>query len=52
MFTVKTPACQCLLQHFSQNLNYGNSQDAPLLMNELRNVAFIFNGILFSHKEE
>jgi hypothetical protein len=26
----------CLLQHCSQGANYGNSQDAPLLMNELR----------------
>jgi hypothetical protein len=28
-------------------------EDAPLLMNELRNnVVFIHNGILLSHKEE
>jgi hypothetical protein len=26
--------------------------DAPLLMNGLRNVVFIYNDILFSHKEE
>jgi hypothetical protein len=26
--------------------------DTPLLMNALKNVVFIYNGILFSHKEE
>jgi hypothetical protein len=26
--------------------------DAPLLLNGLRNVVFIYNDILFSHKEE
>jgi hypothetical protein len=30
---------------------YGNSQNASLLMNGLRN-SIIHNGILFSHKEE
>jgi hypothetical protein len=28
--TTKVPAHPCLLQHNSQQLNYGNSQDAPL----------------------
>jgi hypothetical protein len=32
----KDSAHQCLLQHYSQSLSYGNSQDAPLLMNGLR----------------
>jgi hypothetical protein len=47
----KAPAHPCLLQHYSQKPSYGNSQDAPLLMNGLKNVVFIHNGILFSHKE-
>jgi hypothetical protein len=48
----KAPAHPCLLQHYSQQPSYGNSQDAPLLMNRLENVVFIHNGILLSHKEE
>jgi hypothetical protein len=32
----KAPACPCLLQHYSQQLSYRNSQDAPLLMNGSR----------------
>jgi hypothetical protein len=32
----KAPAHPCLLKHYSQQLSYGNSQDAPLLMNGLR----------------
>jgi hypothetical protein len=34
--TKKPPAHPCLLQHYSQQLSYGNSQDAPLLTNGLR----------------
>jgi hypothetical protein len=34
--TIKAPAHTCLLQHYSQQLSYGNSQDAALLMNGLR----------------
>jgi hypothetical protein len=34
--TTKALAHPCLLQQYSQELSYGNSQDAPLLMNELR----------------
>jgi hypothetical protein len=34
--TTKTPAHPCLWQHYSQELGYGNSQDAPLPMNGLR----------------
>jgi hypothetical protein len=30
------PAHPCLLQHYSHDPSYGNSQDAPLLMNGLR----------------
>jgi hypothetical protein len=30
----------------------GHSQGVPQLMNGLENVVFIYNGILFSHKEE
>jgi hypothetical protein len=32
--------------------SYGNSQDAPQLTNESRNVVFIQNRIVLSHKEE
>jgi hypothetical protein len=32
----EAPAHPCLLQHYLQYPNYGNSQDAPLLMNGLR----------------
>jgi hypothetical protein len=32
----KAPAHPCLLQQYSQQSSYGNSQDAPLLMNRLR----------------
>jgi hypothetical protein len=31
--------------------SYGNSQDAPLLMNGSRKCGFIHNGILLSYKE-
>jgi hypothetical protein len=48
----KAPAHPCLLQRYSQWPSYGNSQDAPLLMNGLKNVVFIHNGVLLSHKEE
>jgi hypothetical protein len=48
----EAPARPCLLQHYSQQRSYGNSQDAPLPMNRLENVVFIHNGILLSHKEE
>jgi hypothetical protein len=41
----------CFLQQYSQYLRYGNSQGAPLLIYVLDNVAFIYNGILFSRKE-
>jgi hypothetical protein len=34
--TTKTPAHPRLLQHYSQYLSYGNSKDAPILMNGLR----------------
>jgi hypothetical protein len=34
--TTKAPAHPCLLQHYLQKLSYGNSQDAPQLMNGLR----------------
>jgi hypothetical protein len=34
--TRKAPEHQCLLQHYSKQLSYGNSHDAPLLMNGLR----------------
>jgi hypothetical protein len=41
------------LQHYSQYLSYGNSQDAPLLRNGLRKCDIhICNGVLFSLKEE
>jgi hypothetical protein len=40
------------LQHYSQQPNYENSQDAPLLTNGLRKCGFIHNGILLSHEEE
>jgi hypothetical protein len=33
--TPETLAHPCLLQHYSQSPSYGNSQDAPLLMNGL-----------------
>jgi hypothetical protein len=32
----KAPAHPCLLQQYSQQSSYGNSQDAPLLTNRLR----------------
>jgi hypothetical protein len=50
--TTKAPAHPCLLQYCSQKPSYGNSEDAPLLLNGLKNVVFIYNGISFSHKEE
>jgi hypothetical protein len=50
--TPEVLAHPCLLQHYSQQPSYGNSQDAPLLTNGLRNVAFIHNGILHSHEEQ
>jgi hypothetical protein len=34
--TVKAPAHPCLLQHYSQYLNYEHSKDALLLMNGSR----------------
>jgi hypothetical protein len=34
--TIKASAHPYLLQHYSQQLNYGNSQDASLLINGLR----------------
>jgi hypothetical protein len=34
--TIKPSAHPCLLQHYSQWLNYGNNQNAPLLTNGLR----------------
>jgi hypothetical protein len=34
--TIKAPAHPCLLQHYSQQLSCGNSQDAPLLKNGSR----------------
>jgi hypothetical protein len=50
--TSKAPKHPHLLQHYSQQPTYGNSQDALRLTNGLRNVVFIHDGILFSHKEE
>jgi hypothetical protein len=50
--TTKDPAHPCLLKHYLEKLSYGNSQDAPLQMNRLKNVLFIYNGILFRHKEK
>jgi hypothetical protein len=46
-FTIKASAHPCLLQQ-----SYGNSQDAPLLMNGSRKCDIYISGILFSHKEE
>jgi hypothetical protein len=34
--TTKAPAHPYLLQHYTQQLSYKNTQDAPLLMNMLR----------------
>jgi hypothetical protein len=48
----KAPVHPCLWQHYSQQLSYGNRQDAPQPTNGSKNVVFINNGILFSHKEE
>jgi hypothetical protein len=48
----KAPAHPCLLQHYLQLPSYGNSQDAPLLMNESRKCGIYTQRILLSHKEE
>jgi hypothetical protein len=48
----KSTCTPYLLQYHSQHLSYGNSQDVPLLINGLRKFGIIYNGILFSLKEE
>jgi hypothetical protein len=50
-FIPEAPANLCLLQHYSQQPSYGNSQDALLLTNYYENVVFIHNGILLSREE-
>jgi hypothetical protein len=32
--------------------NLGNSPDVPQLMNGLKNVVYVHNGVVFSHKEK
>jgi hypothetical protein len=39
-------------QYHQKKICFLSSQVAPLLMNGLRNVVFIYNGILFIYKEE
>jgi uncharacterized protein Usg len=51
-FFFLTLAHPYLLQHYSQQPRYENSTDFPQLMNGLKNVVYIHNGELFSHKEE
>jgi hypothetical protein len=46
--TTKSPACPCLLQHYSQKLSYGNSQNAPVLTNGLRKCG-IYMQLNFIH---
>jgi hypothetical protein len=39
----KAPAHPCLLQHYSQKPSYGNSQDAPLLMDKwIRKMWYLY----------
>jgi hypothetical protein len=40
LVTPKAPAHPCLLQHYSQQPSYGNSQDAPPLTNGFRKCGF------------
>jgi hypothetical protein len=48
----KASCTSLLLQHYSQQLRYGNSQDASILISGSKIVAFIHDVILFSLKEE